>query len=247
MNPATAAEFGRFNWHNASDREVARLVARSRGEELHRSSRGFGYRHKKNEIAPGLSTYRDGWYYDSFSVAAGAAFPNQTVLFATPQGQGGKTLASTNLTGQGGQIPSGETLQLNSIRLYISNTTTPADLQNILQNCSIQFLIKNYPVYQSIPAWFPAGFGGVALSMAQVGTAPAGAAAVTSITNGMPVQTAAYEFKYPYQMESQLNFQVLITANTAFNMVAGAGTNPLGVGTTIYVFLEGFKQQVVVS
>lgn len=250
MKPRTVAEFGlsELKWRGASDQEVRDQIrgARRRGAELTRSERGFGYRRCRNEVLPGQTAARDGWIYDSFTVAAGAAFP-VTNMFATPQGQSGKTLAQTNLTGQGGQLPAGTTLVINSIRIYIANTTVPADFQNIANDVSIQFLVNNVPIYQTIPIWFPAGFGGVTLAVGNLGTLPSGTASVVSSTNGFPHQTAVYDFKYPYSLESQLNFTMLWTPNTAFNMAASSGVNPVGVGTTIYCFLEGYKQGVVVS
>ncbi len=235
-----------LNWRGASDREVAQQIERSRyrGDDRKCSTRGFGPRRKRNEVLPG-STARDGWYWDSFSVAAGAAFP-VTNMFAVQQGSGGKTLAQTNLTGQGGQLPSGQTLIIRSIRIYISNTTTPADFQNILTNCSVEFKVNNVPIYQLTPGWFPAGFGGVTSAVGNLGTLPAGTASVVSTSNGSPVQTAVYDFKYSYPLESALNFTVLWTPQTAFNMAA-AGANPAGVGTSIVVYLEGEKQQIVIS
>ena len=250
MQRATVAGFrgSDLAWRSATDREIARLVNRSRyrGEEHSHSTRGFGPRRKRNEVAPGLTSYRDGWYYDTFTVAAGAAFP-VTNMFATAKGASGKTLAQTNLTGQGGQLPAGQTLLIRYIRIYISNVTVPADFQNILSNCSVQFQVDNTPIYQTTPGFLPAGYGGVTTAVSNVGTVPSGTAAVVSTTNGMPVQTAAYEFKYPYTLESQLNFTVLWTPETAFNMTAGTSTNPLGVGAAIVVTLDGEKQKIVVS
>lgn len=237
---------GDLRWRNASDQEISRLVSRQRGEDRSHSQRGFGPRRKRNEVYPGATSYRDGWYWDSYSVNAGAAFPT-TNMFATPQGSGGKTLAQTNLTGQGGQLPSGQVLLIRYIRIYIANTTVPVDFQNILNNCSVEFKVNNTPIYQALPGFFPAGFGAVTTAVANVGTVPSGSAAVVSTTNGFPVQTATYEFKFPYQLESALNFTLLWTPQTAFNMAASSGVNPLGVGTTIVCVLDGEKQQIVVS
>ena len=225
------------------DREVAALVARSRGD---RSARGFGYRRQRNEVLPGNTTYRDGWYYDTVTVGAGAAFA-KTAMFSTPIGVGGKALNSTNLTGQGGQVPSGETLKARSIRISISNLAVPADFANIIANVSVQFLVRNVPIYQSTPEWFPAGMGPFVSAAAQLGTAPSGTATVTSATNGYPTQEATYNFRYPYDMESLLNFTILLTPETAFNMTAATGVNPLGVGASIRVYIEGDKQGVVTA
>lgn len=237
---------GDLKWRNATDQEISRLVSRQRGEDRSHSLRGFGPRRKRNEVYPGATSYRDGWYWDSFAVAAGAAFP-VTNMFATPQGSGGKTLAQTNLTGQGGQLPSGQVLLIRYIRIYISNVTVPADFQNILTNCSVQFKVNNTPIYQALPGFFPAGYGGVTLAVGNLGILPSGTASVVSSTNGFPVQTATYEFKYPYTLESALNFTLLWTPETAFNMAAASGVNPLGVGTSIVCTLDGEKQQIVVS
>ena len=222
MNRTVAGFRGsELQWRNATDQEVARLVesSRHRGDEKSHSIRGFGPRRKRNEVAPNLTSYRDGWFWDSFTVAAGAAFP-VTNMFQVAQGNGGKTLAQTNLTGQGGQLPSGQTLLVRYIRIYISNITVPADFQNILSLCSVEFKVNNTPIYQVTPGFFPAGYGAITSAVSQVGTAPAGTAVVVSTTNGMPVQTTAYELKFPYQLESALNFTLLWTPQTAFNMTA---------------------------
>src|SRR5271166_1721422 len=107
-----------------------RVAARARedrafsGRYAH-SRRGLGlmgFPRKQNEAPAHLFGIRDWVYYDAFSVAAGAAFGTYT-FFAVPQGQGGKLFNTTNLQGQGGQLPAGETLTIKSIRLYISNLT----------------------------------------------------------------------------------------------------------------------------
>jgi hypothetical protein len=228
---------------------LERIRAGARGDERGRrgrqSARGLGFMRKQNESPTDGSNLfvRDGWYYDAFSFGAGAAFA-KTLTFATPQG-GSKFLNQTNLTGQGGQIPSGETISLRSIRIYISNLTVPADLQNIISNVSVTFLVRNYPIYQCTPEWFPAGMGGVTLATANVGTVPTGSAAIVSTTNGMPQQSAVYDLKYPYGLDSQEYFSVIFNPEVAFNMVAATGVNPLGVGTTIKVYLEGVKTSLL--
>src|ERR1700683_2059781 len=67
----------------------ARTIERIRGEEI-RSQRGFGkYRRSKNEVLPGQSAYRDGWYFDTASWAAGATF-TKTLYFQVPPGSAGE-------------------------------------------------------------------------------------------------------------------------------------------------------------
>jgi hypothetical protein len=253
MNPVAGFRLGELKWKEASEGEVAAMLSqtrdRYRGDEARArvSKRGFGpYAKKRNEVAPNLTTIRDGWYWDTATVAAGAAFPQPLLFFQVAQ-SASKALNSTNLTGNGGQVPTGDILLARSIRVIISNATVPADFANIVGNCSVQFLVRNTPIYQWTPEWLPAGCGVVTLAAYQLGTAPTGTATVTSTTNGMPVQTASYEFTKPYLMESLLPFAIRFNADVAFNMAAATGVNPLGVGTTIRIYIEGQRQAVVTS
>jgi hypothetical protein len=227
----------------ARQRREEDLVRRVYREE--RSRRGLGLQRCKNEFVPNTASKREGWFYDTFTVAAGAAFPQQTFGFAVPQG-GSKNLASTNLTGQGGQMPAGITLLIQRIRIEISNLTTEADFGNIMSNVTFEFKVNQVPIYQCMPNYLPAGFGCPTFSAAQVGTAPTGSSVLTSTNNGMPSQNATYEFStYPYSLSSQENFVALFTAQNAFNMVAATGVNPVGVGTTIRCYLDGIKMGIV--
>src|ERR1700677_999764 len=221
---------------------VSRFVQRDRE---FRSKRGFGLMRCKNEFVPNTASKREGWFYDTFTVAAGAAFPQQTFGFAVAQG-GAKNLSSTNLTGQGGQMPAGITLLIQRIRIEISNLTTQADFANIMSNVTFELKVNQVPIYQCIPDYLPAGFGCPTFSAAQVGTAPTGSSVLTSTNNGMPSQNATYEFAtYPYMLSSQENFVALYTAQNAFNMVAATGVSPIGVGTTIRTYLDGVKMGIV--
>jgi hypothetical protein len=202
------------------------------------SRRGFGIQRRKNEAPQGQYAHRDWIYYDSATFAAGAAFAN-TVFFAVPQGAAGKNLNVTNLQGQGGQLPAGEVLTITSIRILIANLTVPADFQNINDLVSVQFKVRNYPIFQCTPEFLSPGCGAVTASAAQLGTAPAGTATVTSTSNGTPTQSSVYNFQVPYILGSLENFAVILNPETAFNMTAAAAVNPLGVGATIKVILEG--------
>jgi hypothetical protein len=225
------------------DRLLRQRVERgARADRFMRSQshRGFGLMRKKNEAPDNQYAHRDWVYFDAFTVAAGAAFP-ATVMFSVPQGSGGKVLATSNLQGQGGQLPAGEILTITSIRLYISNLTVPADLQNIITNVSVQFKVRNYPIFQCTPEFLPPGNGGITISQAQLGTAPTGSAASVSTSNGQPTQGSVYTFNIPYKLGMLENFQILLNPDNAFNMTAATGTNPLGVGTTIKCYLEGVR------
>jgi hypothetical protein len=237
--------FSDLNWQPGNgearrNQAIRRMVDRERD---FRSQRGFGIQRRKNEFVKGVNSYRDGWYYDTVSFGAGAAFAT-TLMFQVQQ-NGTKLLNSTNLTGQGGQLPAGVTLNVGAIRVSLSGATNPADVANIFANVTFEFKVNNVPIYQAMPDYFPAGFGAPTFSAAQVGTAPAGSSVLTSITNGMPVQTAIYEFKNPYALSALENFVVVLTPQVPFNMVAATGVNPIGLGTTIRVYLDGMRSGIV--
>src|SRR5579872_2390534 len=101
-------------------------------------------------------------YYDSFSVAQGAAFP-ATTLFQTankPTSQSNMTLA--------GQIPGDQ-------RLVV--------MANILQNVSVVLTIRKKPMLEVPAMYIPSGLGMYLSAVAQVGTAPAGSAVVLNTSN----------------------------------------------------------------
>ena len=135
MKTATVVAGGRFSdlrWNPGQvERHRQDIIRRAVTESRMRSRHGFGIQRAKNEFVQGMASFRDGWFFDTFTVAAGAAFPQATLMFATPQ-SGSKLLNSTNLTGQGGQLPAGTTLQVNRIRVEISNPTTQTDFANIM-------------------------------------------------------------------------------------------------------------------
>ena len=249
MNSRFAEKLGvrLLNGRGVSDEAIFSQL-RPRTSREFRSRRGFGYQRLRNEIATDLSTYREGWLYDTFSVAAGAAMPALTLMFQVPQGSGGKLLNSTNLTGQGGQVPNGQALLLRSIRIELLGAVLP-DVNNIVGDCAVEFKVNQNPIWQATPEFFPAGFGPYLAAVGNLGTLPAGTVSLESVTNGMPVQTAVYEFQNNggYYMESGLTFNLFFETLVAFNLAASSGVNPLGQGATIRAYLEGLKQAQVTT
>ena len=237
MRSIASARLSDLKWQEG---EIRRALGDSR------RGRGFGrYLRQKNEFVADLATKRDGWFYDTVTFGAGAAFA-QTLMFQTPQ-SGAKLLNSTNLTGQGGQLPAGTTLVIYRMRVSISQLSAPADFANIVSNVTFEFKVNNTPIYQCTPDYFPAGFGTVTYSAAALGVLPTGTVSLTSTNNGLPTQNATYEFQYPYSLGSQENFNVVLTPQTAFNMTAGSAVNPVGTGVTIRVYLDGVKMSNVTS
>lgn len=202
------------------------------------------FRKRQNPTYPGVQDAIMQPVYDSFSVAAAAAFPAQTVMFQVARGQAGKTLAQTNMQ-QSGQLPNPQSLLIQAIEVWIANNTAPVDLQNMLANVSFQLLIGTKPYLQCPLVNLPAGRGGVAYSAAQLGTAAAGDISFASTSNGAPDPRAVFTLQQnAIGLTQGEQFQVVITAETAFNMAA-ANARPNGNGTSLWVFLDGVLQRSV--
>ncbi|MGH9501672.1 MAG: hypothetical protein ACRD20_02345 [Terriglobales bacterium] len=189
-----------------------------------------------NPTYPGVVDTLNQPSYDSVSFAAGAAM-TKTVLFQSPIGQGGKTLAQTNMT-QAGQLPFPNQLVITSIKVYVANNTLQADLQNLISNVSFTLTIGTKPWFQGPLVLLPAAMGGYITYAAQIGTAAAGDRPYFSTTNGVPDPRASYALTLPITLQAGEGFNVTLNPETAFNFAAADGTT-YGVGTTILVVLDG--------
>lgn len=189
-----------------------------------------------NPILGGVEDYITQPIYDSASFAAAAAM-TQLTMFQQPRGQGGKTLAQTNMTGPG-FLPNPQRLILRALRVFTSNNTVITDLVNLLQNVSIQLVLGTKPYFLGFLGLLSAGCGAMVTAASQVGTAPAGSAPFFSTSNGVPDQRSVMALNQPIMIEQGETIQVILNPDTAFNFAA-AGANPAGVGTTLYVILDG--------
>lgn len=174
--------------------------------------------------------------YDSFSVAQAAAFPLLTPMFQVPI-SGTKTKAQTNMR-TAGTLANGETFKLRRVRCMFSSNTYPADAINILQLCSLTLQIGGRTFTEGNPAMYPAGGGGFLTAAANVGTVPSGSNIQSGYINGSPDIRAAFKFETDIEVENNEQILVNFVAETAFNMTASASG---GVGTTIYVYLDGVR------
>lgn len=206
-------------------------LGRKEERNLHRLVRA------SNPTVAGVEETIDQPIYDSFSINANTAFA-KTVLFQSPIGQGGKTLAQTNLV-VGGQLQFPQRLELHAISVCIANNTTLTDLVNILSLVSFTLTVGTKPMLQ-VPVWFlPSGCGAVLNAVAGIGSAlPATSAVAFSTGNGVSDPRAVFALSCPFMIESGESFNVTLNPETAFNTQANT-TNPPGVGTTIAVKLDG--------
>ncbi len=192
--------------------------------------------HGKNPIVANIMEVINQPVYDSVSFAAAAAMA-KTVLFQTPIGQAGKTLAITNMT-KAGQLEQPQKLVIRAIGLYVTNNTVPVDLQNFLSNVSFVLTVGKKPMLEC-PAWnLTAGRGGIVTAAAQIATAIAGNTPVIGTSNGIADPRSVFTLNQPIVIEGGEGFAVTLNPETAFNFAA-AGVNPPGNGATIAVYLDG--------
>lgn len=191
---------------------------------------------RQNPAVDGVQEAIEWVLYDSFSVAANTAFP-KTVMFQTPVGQGGKTVAQTNMTAAG-RLSSDERFAVRQVAIYVSNDTVPADAINISRNVSVVMQVRTKPYVQGIPIFYPPALGMYLTAAGQVGTAAAGNAALFATSNGGFDPGAGFTFAAPgITIGNQETFNVTLNPETAFSTQTAG--NPVGVGTTIYALLFG--------
>jgi len=233
----------RFLMSMGASRQAARRAQFSE-EAMHRmvkESKHVVRRH--NPVVQGVLETIDQPIYDSFSIAANTAFP-KTVLFQNQIGSGGKTLAQTNMV-QSGQLPNPQKLELHTIGVWIANNTTLTDLINILTNVSFTLTVNTKPYLQVPPLFLPAGCGAVLNAIAGIGSSlPATSAVGFSTGNGITDMRAVFSLSCPFMIETGESFNVTLNPETPFNTQANS-TNPPGVGTTIYVKLDGILYRAV--
>jgi hypothetical protein len=180
--------------------------------------------------------------YDQVSVNANTAFPSPTILFQTPIGQSGKTLANTDMTAAG-ILPNPDRFTIWAIAVHIANNTIPQDMANLLSNVTLQLYINNKWWSQGPLAAYPAGRGYRVDSIAQLGTAgPASSQIQYSTTNGIQDPRAVALLDASVTIEQGEQFSVVLTAQTAFSTSATT-VYPPGVGTTITVYLVGNRER----
>lgn len=190
----------------------------------------------KNPLVANMMEVINQPVYDSASFAAAAAM-TKTVLFQTPIGQGGKTLAQTYMT-KAGQLEQPQKLVIRAINLFFANNTALVDLVNFLQNVSCVLTVGKKPMLECPALNLTAGRGAIAYSAAELGTVAAGDAQFVSTSNGVPDPRSVFTLNQPIVIEGGEGFSFTLNPETNFNFAA-ASARPNGVGTTVYVLLDG--------
>ncbi|PSH05140.1 MAG: hypothetical protein CXZ00_03005 [Acidobacteria bacterium] len=188
----------------------------------------------ENPNLPGTGYENTDFLYDSFSVAQAAAFPQLTPMFQVPN-TANKTKAQTNMQ-TAGVLANQETFKLRRVRVIIAANTLLADAINIAQLCSGVLKIGGRDFLTGPLMAFPGGGGIQLTAAANVGTLLGAASIQTGIANGDTNIMNAFQFEDEIMINNGESIRFDVTAETAFNMT---GTASGGVGTTIYVFLDG--------
>src|SRR5579863_5132426 len=202
-----------------SERSAQRFLrSAGRAESMFRE---LGFRHAPRRHNPNVGNLVESLtavLYDQVTFAQSAAF-TKTVLFQTPIGQSGKTLAQTNMTFPG-VLPNPYRFTIYALAVHIANNTIPADMQNLLTNVSFSLFVNTKPYQQGPLAVFPAGRGWKLDAAANVGTVPAGSAPIFSTGNGVPDPRAVFTLDIPLTIEQGEQFSVVLNPETAFNLTA---------------------------
>jgi len=190
----------------------------------------------KNPLVANIMEVINQPVYDSVSFNAAAAF-TKTVLFQTPIGQGGKTLAQTYMT-KAGQLEQPQKLVIRSIALWLSNNSALVDMINFLTLNSFVLTVGKKPMLECFCGNLTAGRGCIAYSASELGTVATGDAQFIASSNGVPDPRSTFTLNQPIVIEGGEGFSVTINPETAWSLAANT-TRPVGVGITAYVVLDG--------
>jgi hypothetical protein len=178
--------------------------------------------------------------YDSFSVAQNAAFPALTPMFTVAQ-SGSKTPCQTNMDASG-MLANNEMFDLSRVCFIPSANTYIADAVNIAQLVRVSLQVKGREFIYGPSFAFPGARGGVLTAVSNLGALMAATNINSGYTNGVSEIHNAFAFETPIRIQNNDGFKVNVVADTAFSMVATALG---GLGTTIYVFLDGKRLRKV--
>jgi hypothetical protein len=192
---------------------------------------------RANPTFPGVQESITQDFYDSFSVAQAAAVPAMTTLFQSPIGQGGQTLATTDMTAAG-VLPNPWRLHVQAYALAIKQTCAPADIVNFLWNVTAQVNVGIKTMWQGPCHQLPGGNGPVLPAIAQVATAPATSVVGFLTNNGWQDKSNVYTLSKDYFIEQGENFSVVFVPQATTTMSANSAVI-VGTGITVQFIFKG--------
>jgi len=190
---------------------------------------------------PGSVTIVDWEYWDTLTVSA--AVP-QTTMFSDRLGTGGKTLADTNMTGQGGSLPTGQWMQVWAIRIFgiftgaVGNATpyslVSAEAQgvlNLLASTTVDIGIANLA---SQGQWTLQSLAGIPLT----GTVLPAATMYAQSAVASPRWHGIYPLNNPITLPEQTGFTVTVI-HQDMGATSWVTTAPTIAGSKIRIGLVG--------
>ena len=177
--------------------------------------------------------------YDTASIAQAAAM-TPIAFFQVPVGTNGKTKAQTNMQ-SAGALANNDGFTIMAMRFAWTFNTHPIDVVNIAQLCYLSIKIRTYERTYGIPEMFPGGSAAYVSAATNLGTAltVTGLGPVTSTSNGICSIHNTFSFGDTGELlEANDQLEVDLFPATAFNLLATAVG---GVGTTLKVFLDGYR------
>lgn len=140
-----------------------------------------------NPIVQNMNDFVQWYFWDRATFAQGANIPVKFQLFATPMNQGGKTKVDTNLE-QPMKINSPGWLNAAWLGFYYGASTLLLDIQNLTDQCYMEFWVSQKVYVEGHLQNFPSGAGlkGVSTDTAQ-----------QTFTNGEPSLNNYFDLRIP--------------------------------------------------
>jgi len=190
----------------------------------------------KNPSVPGESWTERKVYYDTYSVAANTLCQGVlATMFQVPLGNGGKTLASTNMKDTG-KIADSAVFYIGAFGVIISHNS-PADAYNLGSNLTVKLRV-GIREYTSGPLqMFPGGRGMVAGGSlpAAIGTLTS----VASVNNGVAHIENVFKFIGGIKVDPGQSISVELTAEGNGFTTATSGNG--GTGFSVQPWIDGIE------
>lgn len=171
--------------------------------------------------------------WDTQTFAAAATISQTTAFWFTNVGSiSGKTIAQTNLSVAGGELPAPEAFSILGIRFRYQENILRSDLLSIISGFAIVFTLGKKPYNTGTPWFYNAG-GGIY-----------GFSTITdeaTYSNGMPGRSDMHKLAIPIVIENKMHFDANLQGANLTLAAAGVG----GTGAVLQLLLDGLHARGV--
>ena len=158
--------------------------------------------------------------------------PNTSQFFVNLGSNSGKTPAQCGTLATSKRLDAPEAFAIFGFRLFWQETISMLDLETILNNFALQFIIGQKP-YNTGPLRFYQSGGGISGATSNSST--------QFLTNGVPGREAMHKLAIPLVIENQASFYGQLIGNNYQVATAAAG----GQGVQIQLVLDGLHARGV--